>query len=172
MMVYTSDFAIALGPAYTGITDLRAQLVDTGGSNVGSAVSTGFVEIGNGFYNWVYASIPDGHRGGVKFYQNAAPATFLAYGAINPEELENADVKTSTRGTDAGTATAIGQRVLTGVHTYDEAQRLLLATEGGTTSGAGTGTFVIRDVDNTKDVVVAAIDANGNRTGTTLDLAP
>lgn len=171
-MAYTSVFGIALGPAYTGIADLRAQLVDSGGSNVGSAVSTGFVEIGNGFYSWVYAAIPDGHRGGVKFYRNSVPGTYLAFGSINPEELENTDVKTSTRGTDAGAATAIGTRVLTGTKTYDQAQRLLLATQGAKTSGAGTGTFVIRDSEDTKDAVVAAVDADGNRTGVTLDLTP
>lgn len=169
-MAYTSVFALALGSGYTGLSDLRAQLVDSGGSDVGAAVSTGFIEIGNGFYSWV-ASIPDGHRGGAKFYSNASPTTYLAFGAINPEELENANAKTDTRATAATAAAAIGGRILTGTHTYDEAQRLLLASQGGITSGAGTATFVIRDPDDTKDVVIAAIDVDGNRTATTLDLA-
>lgn len=96
-MAYTLDFAIAVGPAKTGIVDFRAQLVDTVGGSVGASVSTGFTEIGSGFYLWHYASVPDGHRGGVKFYQNATPATILAFTSINPEEAENNDVKTSTR---------------------------------------------------------------------------
>ncbi len=96
-MAYTLDFAVAVGPAHTGIVDFRAQLVDTGGVNVGAAVATGFTEIGSGFYLWHYASIPDGHRGGVKFYQNATPATILAFTSINPEEAEYSDAKTSTR---------------------------------------------------------------------------
>jgi hypothetical protein len=174
-MVYTSDFALALGPAYTGIADLRAQLVDTAGASTGAAVSTGFVEIGTGFYLWNYASIPDGHRGGVKFYQNAAPTTYLAFSSINPEELENVDAKISTRATSATAATAIGTRVLTGTKTYDDAQRLTLASQGGKTSGAvagSAGTFTIRDSEDTKDAVVAAYDANGNRTSVTLSLTP
>lgn len=171
-MVYTASFGIALGPAFTGIADMRAQLLDTAGATVGAAVSTGFVEIGSGFYTWVYASIPDSHRGSVKFYQNASPATILAVTAINPQELENSDAKTSSRGTDAGAAAAVGTRTVAGAHTYDEAQRLLLASQGGMTSGAGVGPgqFIIRDLDDTKNVVVADYDASGNRTAVTTDL--
>jgi hypothetical protein len=171
-MAYTSVFSLALGASFTGLTDLRAQLIDSGGANVGGAISTGFIEIGNGFYSWVNASIPDGHRGGVKFYSNASPSTFLAFGSINPEELENANVKSSTLATAATAAAAIGGRVLTGTKTYDDAQRLLLASQGAKTSGAGSAQFTIRDTEDTKDVVIAAIDADGNRTAVTLDLTP
>jgi hypothetical protein len=171
-MAYTSVFSLALGAAFTGLTDLRAQLVDSGGSSVGSAVSTGFVEIGNGFYSWVYASIPDGHRGGVKFYSNASPSTFLAFGSINPEELENTDAKTSTRATAAAAAAALDGTVVAGTYTYGDTQRLTLASQGGKTSGAGGPTFVIQKVDDSGPAVTAAIDVDGNRTGTTLDLAP
>lgn len=96
-MAYSLCTSLALGTSHTGLTDLRAQLVDSSGTNVGSAVSTGFVEIGvSGNYLWTYAAFPDGHRGGVKFYSNAAPTVFLAFVAINPEEVENTDVKTSS----------------------------------------------------------------------------
>ena len=95
-MTYTLDFALSLGSGKAGLADLRAQLVDTGGASVGAAVSTGFVEIGAGNYLWHYAAIPDSHRGGVKFYSNATPATVLAFGALNPEEAENVDAKIST----------------------------------------------------------------------------
>lgn len=157
-MVYTSSFGIALGPSFTGISDLRAQLVDTTGASTGSAVSTGFTEIGNGFYLWNYAAFPTGHRGGVKFYSNASPSTFLAFASINPEEIES-----------------VGTRVLTGTRTYDDAQRLLLASQGAKTSGAvagAPGTFTIRDVGDTKDAVVSQYDSNGNRLTVTLDLTP
>lgn len=113
-MAYTFDFALDLGPANTGLADLRAQLVDTAGSNSGSAVSTGFTEIGSGRYLWHYTGFPDGHRGGVKFYSNAAPSTILAFASINPEEAENTDVKTSTRSTlDAAGVWSHGARTLT-----------------------------------------------------------
>jgi hypothetical protein len=96
-MTYTLDFLLGLGTGKTGLTDLRAQLFDTEGSNVGSAVSTGFVEIGSGNYLWHYASIPDAHRGGVKFYSDATPTTILAANAINPEEAERVDGMVTSR---------------------------------------------------------------------------
>ena len=106
-MTYTLDFSVQLGPGKTGLSDLRAQLVDTGGANVGSAVSTGFTEIGTtGTYLWHYAAFPDSHRGGVKFYSLAASSTILAFAPINPEEAENVDAKVSSRSTYAGGDTA------------------------------------------------------------------
>lgn len=109
-MVYTLDFALALGSSQTGLT-LSAQLVDTAGSNVGGAVLTGFTEIGVGNYLWHYASIPDGHRGGVKF--SISGGALMAFAAINPEEGENTDAKTSTRSTYAGGDTAGVTELLT-----------------------------------------------------------
>lgn len=92
-MAYTLDTALALDAA--GLT-LSAQLIDTTGANVGAAVTTGFVDLGLGFYLWHYAGFPDGFRGGVKF---SAGGTLRAIAAINPEEAENTDVKTSSRAT-------------------------------------------------------------------------
>jgi hypothetical protein len=86
-MTYTLDYSLNIG--VTGLSDLRAQLVDTAGSNSGSAISTGFAEIGSGCYLWHYAGFADGFRGGVKFYRLAAPSTVLAFAAINPEEAES-----------------------------------------------------------------------------------
>ena len=96
-MTYTLDFSLALGTGKAGLTDLRAQLVDTMGAAVGSAIATGFVEIGSGCYLWHATALPDGHRGGVKFYSNATPATVLAFGAINPEEAERVDAAVTSR---------------------------------------------------------------------------
>lgn len=98
-MSYTLNFSLALGPGKAGLTDLRAQLVTSGGANSGTAISTGFAEIGSGNYIWNYASFADDFRGGVKFYSNAASSTVLAFAAINPEEAEYTNVKTSTRST-------------------------------------------------------------------------
>ena len=86
-MTYALDYSLNIG--MTGLTDLRAQLIDTTGANSGSAISTGFAEIGSGCYLWHYAAFADGFRGGVKFYRAAAPGTVLAFAAINPEEVES-----------------------------------------------------------------------------------
>jgi hypothetical protein len=123
-MTYALSWSIGLGPANTGIADWRAQLVDTLGADVGAAISTGFFEVGTGFYGWYYSLVPDGHTGGVKFYQDADPTAILGYLSINPQEAENTDVKTSTRLATAGytapdnaTITAISV-LLTTVATY------------------------------------------------------
>lgn len=94
-MAYEATFALSLGVGNTGIADLRAQLIDNDGGDVGSAVSSGFVEIDNGFYQWTYASMPDDHRGGVRFYSNASSSVTLSFSAVNPEELEYTNIKTS-----------------------------------------------------------------------------
>jgi len=90
-MPYTLDTAFAIPEA--GLT-LSAQLVNSTGVNVGSEVTTGFTDFGLGYYLWHYAAFPDGHRGAVKF---SAGGVLKAIAAINPEEAENTDAKTSSR---------------------------------------------------------------------------
>lgn len=124
-MSYTLGLAIILAEDDTGLT-LRGQLVDNSGANVGSAFTTGFAEIGSGCYH-LAISIPDGHRGGIVIMDDA-DASVLAHGSINPEQGENADAKTSTRGTadpgdamdlvDAPNATAVAA-VQAGLSTFD-----------------------------------------------------
>jgi len=82
-MAYTLTTGITLGSSETGLT-LEAQLVDTTGADVGSAVISGFVEIGAGNYMWTYAAYPDGFRGGVKF--SVVAGAFKAFAAVNPED--------------------------------------------------------------------------------------
>lgn len=86
-MAYTLCFAITLGSRYAGIT-LNAQIVSTAGANTGSAITTGFTEIANGHYLLNLTTIPDDHRGGIKFYESGAAGTILAFASINPEEGE------------------------------------------------------------------------------------
>lgn len=96
-MSYELSYSLSLGPSRTGLTDLRAQFVDTASANSGSAITTGFSEVGSGYYQWYYTSHADNFRGGVKFYSNAAPSTLLGFLTLNPQEVEYSDVKTSTR---------------------------------------------------------------------------
>lgn len=101
-MAYQLCISLALGSSKSGIAVLRAQLVDSAGANVGSAIDTGFTEIGAGNYLWNYAAFPDAFRGGVKFYSALVPATMLAFCAVNPQEGEYVDAAISSR--LAGTA--------------------------------------------------------------------
>lgn len=96
-MAYTLCISLALGSSKTGLT-LNAQLLDVGLALVGSAVSSGFSEVGNGNYLWNYNGFPDGFRGGVKFYPQGSISDVLALVSINPEEAENVDVKVSSSG--------------------------------------------------------------------------
>lgn len=93
--MYTQDVAIILGASQTGLT-LKAILVDSTGVAVGSEITTGFTEIGGGNYLAHLTAIPDGHRGGVKFYTGTLPTGLKAFAAINPEDAENLDAKVSS----------------------------------------------------------------------------
>jgi len=134
-MAYTLDFSLALGGGQTGLT-LAAQLVDTAGSDVGSEVTTGFTEIGEGFYLWNYAAIPDDHRGGVKFYQGGVPGTILAFASVNPEEGEDVASILLDTGTDG---VVIADDAITSAK-YDESTAYPLASaDSGSTEVARTG---------------------------------
>ncbi len=91
-MAYTLTFGISLGAGQAGLVaspGLEALLKTTTGSTQGSAVITGFVDLGGGNYTWT-GSIPDGFRGSVSF-RAVGNSTPLAISAINPEEAELID---------------------------------------------------------------------------------
>lgn len=80
------------------------------------------------------------------------------------------------RGTDnAPTASDIVTGILNGVIegtlTVKEATRVLLAPIAGKSDGAKTVTQHFRNTTDTKNVVTATVDMDGNRTGITLDVS-
>ncbi len=54
--------------------------------------------------------------------------------------------------------------------TMQDTMKIVLAALAGKLSGAGTGTVVIRDTDDTIDRIVATTDPDGNRITVTLDV--
>lgn len=86
-MPYTLANIIALGSDQVGL-DLRAQLVNCAGQNVGNVIAAGFVEHGNGFYGWTYQGFPDGFRGYIRI--TSAEGEIVAMAAVNPQEAEAA----------------------------------------------------------------------------------
>lgn len=101
-MTYARDFAIALSGGLTGLS-LSAQVVDSTGASVGSAITSGFAEIGSGNYLFHAAAIPANHRGGIKVYETGVPATVLAFVAVNPEDAEYVlSIKAKTDAIDVG----------------------------------------------------------------------
>lgn len=87
--MYTWTLLLPAGPLYTGLTDLRAQLVDTDGDNVGGVIDEGFVEVGsNGDYLFTYDEYPSDQTVGVIFYSAGAPSVTLGSVVMNPAELD------------------------------------------------------------------------------------
>lgn len=152
-MAYTLSFDLNLG--LVGLT-LEAQLIDTAGANVGAAVTTGFVEIGSGFYLFTHTTIPDGHRGGMKI-QGVSGGTLRGFRSINPEESE---------------PSVVWDVPLEGAFTGKQIVRLISAALAGQASGLEANAPVYKDiVGATKSRISAATDAFGNRSSVTLDVS-
>jgi hypothetical protein len=162
-LAYTRTLDIILGAGKTGLSDLRAQLVDTAGADVGSAVSTGFTEIGtSGSYLWNYAAWPDNHRGGVKFYSNAAPTVFLASTEVNPEDYEYIAVLINRLGafTGSGLNTVLGFLKALG----SKAAALTPSDMGGTFDNTTDSEEAIRDALTASTLTAAGIWGYSPRT--------
>lgn len=69
----------------------------------------------------------------------------------------------------ATVATAVHDAVVDGTLTFRQSTRLQNSSLLGKASGMTTATAVFRDVSDTKDRIVASVDADGNRLGVTLD---
>ena len=85
----TQTFTVSLGPSKGGLLPtpgLTAQLRDIDGVVTGSAVTTGFVDLGGGNYSWT-GSIPDKFRGSVSFAV-VGGSSVLGVVPINPEEID------------------------------------------------------------------------------------
>lgn len=79
-------FSLSLGKGKTGIT-LNAQLTDISGADIGSPITTGFTEIGSGFYIWTYDLNID-FQGCIKFIDEIT-SEILAFTSINPNDLSS-----------------------------------------------------------------------------------
>jgi hypothetical protein len=69
----------------------------------------------------------------------------------------------------AGIPDAVHDEVVDGSYTFRQSTRLQNSAMAAKLSGAATTTVTIRDVGDTKDRIVATVDADGNRTALTLD---
>lgn len=121
--------------------------------------------------------MPDDHRGGVKFYSNAAASTVLAFLCVNPQEAEYTDVKTSTRGTSALTTGDIDARlaaydaptkaeldtaqaaIIDAVPTAAEVDTQLSGTHGAGAWATATGFATPTNVSDAQSAITAAIAA-------------
>jgi hypothetical protein len=83
---------------------------------------------------------------------------------------EDQSIATITGALSATTVASIWAYIVEGSITAVKAMRAILAASAGKLSGAPNGPIKIRDTSDTKDRITATVDANGNRTGITLDL--
>jgi hypothetical protein len=79
-----SVFSLSLGKGKTGVV-LNAQKTDIDGNDVDAIITTGFTEIGSGFYIWNY-SLNNDFQGCIKFIDSSSNEV-LAFTSINPSQL-------------------------------------------------------------------------------------
>lgn len=79
-----SAFSLSLGKGKAGLT-LNAQKTDADGVDIDSPITTGFTEIGDGFYIWNY-NLESSFQGCVKFIDENTNEV-LAFTSINPNQL-------------------------------------------------------------------------------------
>lgn len=103
-MSYSLEFSFVFRNQPT--LTLNGQLYDALGATVGSLITTGFVNLGNGTYSYL-ATLPDGHVGTLVIYDSALATRCIAF-SINPAEMENANVKSSTLATQTSVDTITG----------------------------------------------------------------
>ena len=70
--------------------------------------------------------------------------------------------------TAAAVADAVLDEVVVGSYTVQDILKILAAAMAGKATGGGTTTVTFRGVDDASDVIVATVDANGNRSAVTL----
>jgi hypothetical protein len=178
----TRSIVIPLASNQTGLS-LSAQLVLSGGGASGGAITSGFTELGNGFYLWTYASFPSQFRGCVTL---SSAGSIVAAVAINPEEAEDVaslyssgvEVASYASGQDPATLVwGAGSRTLSAFGFTISANMTEIA--GQTVAAAGTVTFPASVGTSTyAGGAVASVAApvtvgtNSDKTGYSLATAP
>lgn len=87
-MPKTLSISVNLGSDNTGLF-LAAQIIKSNGTEVTSAITDGFYEVGNGFYVWEYSNFPENFRGGVKFFDSSDNSLVLMFSSVSTEEESN-----------------------------------------------------------------------------------
>lgn len=153
-MPYNLVLAVGFGSTKTGLLP-GYQLKNANGSNNGSRITAGVIEIGSGYYQ-SNVSIPDGHTGGILWDSGEGTPKYV-YQEINPGMDERTDVKISSRPTAA------------------EIDSTLTASHGAgswqsSTGGTGTNTVIITltETGGTPKIVGALVAVKNNTDDTLL----
>ncbi|TJV42403.1 MAG: hypothetical protein E5Y02_14815 [Mesorhizobium sp.] len=179
-----TNIVLAKGTGVTGFNDLDAPGVRTAVGMASANLDTQLAAIGNKTINLP----PD--PADASDIATATTAIFNRLGAPAGASVsaDIAAVKTDTGAIKAKTdnipaapaavgdipsaatvATAVHDVVVDGALTFRQSTRLQNASLLGKASGMTTATAVFRDVSDTRNRIVASVDADGNRLGVTLD---
>ena len=102
-----------------------------------------------------------------KIADGAIDAATFAAGAINAAAIATGAIDADALAADA-VDEILDEQIGDGTITMRQALRVLIAGMAGKLSGAATTTVTIRNVADSADVVVATVDANGNRSAVTV----
>jgi hypothetical protein len=159
--------ALALSGDTTAADNLEAALDGTGGVTITAALtgnvtgnlsgSVGSVTGAVGSVTGAVGSVGAGGIAAATFAAGAIDAAAIAADAIGASELAAGAV-------DEILDDTIGD----GTITVRQALRILIAGMAGKLSGAATTTVTIRNLADSADVVVATVDADGNRSAVTV----
>lgn len=104
-------------------------------------------------------------------FENGSYAVNLTGANNNISDVMNLNTVSLRSANSAGLIEGdIGQQIVEGTLTVQDAMKVLFSTLGGKVSGVTTTTERFRDQADSKDRVVVNLDANGNRTSVTLNL--
>jgi len=146
----------------TGEASGQPQIAKNGGGGSWTNTSATLTAIGNGRY---YVELTAGELDTLGNIQ-------LRYKSANTAEaIASAQVVLLDPFTAGLTAAGVWAYVVEGSYTALGFMRLAAAALAGKLSGAATTTVTIRDVSDTKNRVVATVDAYGNRTAITTDVS-
>ncbi len=102
-------------------------------------------------------------------------ATVSGEGTLTPDMQTRENIEITIDAGARPSAFDIAQELLgtaaDGTMTIGQAFKIMLSALVGKVSGAGTSTITFRDVDDTKNRIVATVDGNGNRTSVTKDVS-
>lgn len=135
-----------------------ASALTTVGSNVTNIQSRLPAALVSGRIDASVGAMGTGVITSASFAAGAITSSVVATGAIDADALA------------ADAVAEILDTAVDGAVTLRQALRLLMSALAGKLSGAATTTISIRDLADTKNRIVATVDANGNRSAVTLDL--
>lgn len=162
---FAGDFPVVPAGVYTVIIYVRTTPLTAAESDV--AVTGGSIEWdGSAIVSLASRAKPTDIVTGGAIGTGSGSLTGSLLGNIGGNIIGN--LSSSERNAIAGALLDLGNGVESTI-TLRQALRLMLAASAGKVSGAAGTTVTIRNVGDTKNRIVATVDASGNRTAVTTD---